>query len=78
MGAEVTQLSAFAAASAHALCFAGLAVAHSLAGRGALVSDPALALRLLVVGFLLLLTLSPLMAEISRIHRVMLFLYFHL
>lgn len=49
MGAEATQISAFAAAAAHALCFAGLAVAHSLAGRGALVSDPALALRLLVV-----------------------------
>ncbi|KAM0872134.1 hypothetical protein ACQ4PT_038947 [Festuca glaucescens] len=49
MGAEATQISAFTAAAAHTLCFAGLAVAHSLAGRGALVSDPALALRLLVV-----------------------------
>ncbi|CAN6321621.1 unnamed protein product [Urochloa humidicola] len=48
-GPEVTQIGAFTAAAAHALCFAGLAVAHSLAGRGALVSDPALALRLLVV-----------------------------
>ncbi|CAN6302458.1 unnamed protein product, partial [Urochloa humidicola] len=48
-GPEATQISAFTAAGAHALCFAGLAVAHSLAGRGALVSDPALALRLLVV-----------------------------
>lgn len=49
MGAEATQISAFAAAAAHALCFAGLAAAHSFAGRGALISDPALALRLLVV-----------------------------
>ncbi|XP_051210476.1 uncharacterized protein [Lolium perenne] len=49
MGAEVTQISAFTTAAAHTLCFACLAVAHSLAGRGALVSDPALALRLVVV-----------------------------
>nr|XP_034572211.1 phosphatidylinositol-glycan biosynthesis class F protein isoform X2 [Setaria viridis] len=49
MRAEATQISAFTTAAAHALCFAGLAVAHSLAGRGVLVSDPALALRLLVV-----------------------------
>lgn len=49
MGAEVAQISAFTAAAAHALCLAGLAAAHSLAGRGALVSDPAHALRLLVV-----------------------------
>ncbi|CAM0870169.1 unnamed protein product [Alopecurus aequalis] len=49
MGAEATQISAFAATASHALCFGGLAAAHSLAGRGALVSDPALALRLLVV-----------------------------
>ncbi|CAM0949052.1 unnamed protein product [Alopecurus aequalis] len=41
-----TQIRAFAA---HALWFGGLAVAHSLAGHGALVSDPAFALRLLVV-----------------------------
>uniref|UniRef100_A0A453J257 Uncharacterized protein n=1 Tax=Aegilops tauschii subsp. strangulata TaxID=200361 RepID=A0A453J257_AEGTS len=49
MGAEVTQVSAFTAVLAHALCLAGLAAAHSLAGRGALLSDPAHALRLLVV-----------------------------
>ncbi|XP_047089302.1 phosphatidylinositol-glycan biosynthesis class F protein-like [Lolium rigidum] len=49
MGAEATQIGAFTAAAAHALCLAGLAVAHSLAGPNALVSDPALALRLLVV-----------------------------
>lgn len=49
MGAEVTQISAFTAAAAHALCLAGLAASHFLAGRGALVSDPAHALRLLVV-----------------------------
>jgi phosphatidylinositol glycan class F len=57
MGAEVTQISAFTTAAAHTLCFACLAVAHSLAGRGALVSDPALALRLVVVRFVPLLTL---------------------
>ena len=49
MRASVTEISAFTAAAAHVLCFAGLAAAHSLAGRGALVSDPARALRLLVV-----------------------------
>lgn len=49
MGAEVAQISAFTAAAAHALCLAGLAAAHFLAGRGALVSDPAHALRHLVV-----------------------------
>ncbi|XP_062216906.1 uncharacterized protein LOC133917003 [Phragmites australis] len=49
MRAEATQASAFTAGAVHVLCFAGLAAAHSLAGRGALVSDPALALRLLVV-----------------------------
>ncbi|KAL6907399.1 hypothetical protein ACP4OV_002438 [Aristida adscensionis] len=49
MRAEGTQISARTAAAAHALCFAGLAVAHYLSGRGALVSDPAAALRLLVV-----------------------------
>ncbi|KAM3316125.1 hypothetical protein ACQJBY_034319 [Aegilops geniculata] len=49
MGAQVAQISALAAVAAHALCLAGLAAAHTLAGRGALVSDPAHALRLLVV-----------------------------
>ncbi|KAJ1298971.1 hypothetical protein BS78_01G495300 [Paspalum vaginatum] len=49
MRAEVTQISALTAAAAHALCFAGLAAGHALAGRGALISNPALALRLLVV-----------------------------
>jgi phosphatidylinositol glycan class F len=49
MRASVTEISAFTAAAAHVLCFAGLAVAHSLAGPGAPVSDPARALRLLVV-----------------------------
>jgi hypothetical protein len=49
MRAEVTQISALTAVAAHVLCSAGLAAAHALAGRGALVSDPALALRLLVV-----------------------------
>jgi len=49
MRAESTQISALTAGAAHLLCFAGLAAAHGLAGRGALVSDPALALRLLVV-----------------------------
>ncbi|XP_006649325.1 phosphatidylinositol-glycan biosynthesis class F protein [Oryza brachyantha] len=49
MGDEATQVSAFSAGVAHALCFAGLAAAHYLSGRGALVSDPAHALRLLVV-----------------------------
>ncbi|KAF6998821.1 hypothetical protein CFC21_014908, partial [Triticum aestivum] len=49
MGAEVAQISTFTAVAAHALCLAGLAAAHSLAGRDALVSDPAHALRLLVV-----------------------------
>lgn len=49
MSAGVTQTSALTAAAAHALCFAGLAAAYALAGRGALLSDPALALRLLVV-----------------------------
>ena len=49
MRAESTQISALTAGAAHLLCFAGLAAAHALAGRGALVSDPALALRLLVV-----------------------------
>ncbi|KAL6649135.1 hypothetical protein ACP70R_013359 [Stipagrostis hirtigluma subsp. patula] len=49
MRSEATQISVFAAAAAHALCFVGLAVAHCLSGSGALVSDPALALRLLVV-----------------------------
>jgi GPI ethanolamine phosphate transferase 2/3 subunit F len=44
MRSEATQISAFTAAAAHALCFAGLA-----AGRGALVADPERALRLLVV-----------------------------
>ncbi|KAM0900428.1 hypothetical protein ACQ4PT_020643 [Festuca glaucescens] len=48
MGAEATQISAFTTAAAHTVCFVGLAVAHSLAGRGVLVSDPTLALRLLV------------------------------
>ncbi|PWZ07081.1 Phosphatidylinositol-glycan biosynthesis class F protein [Zea mays] len=49
MRAEVTQISALTAVAAHVLCSAGLAAAHALAGRGALVSDPALALRLLMV-----------------------------
>ncbi|EER95583.1 hypothetical protein BDA96_01G555400 [Sorghum bicolor] len=49
MRAEFSQISALTAAAAHVLCFAGLAAAHALAGRGALVSDPALALRLVVV-----------------------------
>ncbi|KAI4995344.1 hypothetical protein ZWY2020_035247 [Hordeum vulgare] len=49
MGAEVAQIGAFTAVAAHALCLSGLAAAHSLAGRGALVSDPAHALRLVVV-----------------------------
>jgi hypothetical protein len=49
MRADATQISAFTAAAVHALCFAGLAAAHFLAGRGALVSDPERALRLLVV-----------------------------
>ncbi|TVU48529.1 hypothetical protein EJB05_08167 [Eragrostis curvula] len=49
MRAEGTQISASTAAAAHALCFAGLAAAHFLTGRGALVSDPERALRLLVV-----------------------------
>jgi hypothetical protein len=49
MRAEATESSALTAGAAHLLCFAGLAAAHTLAGRGALVSDPALALRLLVV-----------------------------
>ncbi|KAK3148491.1 hypothetical protein QOZ80_3BG0295710 [Eleusine coracana subsp. coracana] len=49
MRAEATQISAFTAAAAHALCFAGLAAAHFLAGRGALVADPERTLRLLVV-----------------------------
>nr|CAB3502144.1 unnamed protein product [Digitaria exilis] len=49
MPAQVTQISAVTAAAAHVLCLAGLAAAHALAGRGALVSNPALALRLLVV-----------------------------
>ncbi|XP_051183485.1 uncharacterized protein [Lolium perenne] len=49
MGAEATQMSAATAAAAHAICLAGLAAAHSLAGPNALVSDPALTLRLLVV-----------------------------
>ncbi|WVZ55295.1 hypothetical protein U9M48_005971 [Paspalum notatum var. saurae] len=49
MSVGVTQISASTAAAAHALCFAGLAAGHALAGRGALISNPALALRLLVV-----------------------------
>jgi hypothetical protein len=61
MRAEATRISAVAAAAAHALCFAGLAVAHSLAGRGALVSDPALALRLLVVLYRLFASPRPLL-----------------
>lgn len=49
MRAEATRISAFTAAAAHALCFAGLAAAYFLAGRGALVTEPESALRLLVV-----------------------------
>ncbi|KAK3150360.1 hypothetical protein QOZ80_3AG0232240 [Eleusine coracana subsp. coracana] len=49
MRAGATQISTFTAAAAHALCFAGLAAAHFLAGRGALVADPERTLRLLVV-----------------------------
>lgn len=49
MRAQATQISAVTAAAAHVLCLAGLAAAHALAGRGALVSNPELALRLFVV-----------------------------
>ncbi|KAG8073294.1 hypothetical protein GUJ93_ZPchr0006g42976 [Zizania palustris] len=46
---EITQVSAFGAAAVHALCISGLTAAHCFSGRGALVSDPAHALGLLVV-----------------------------
>nr|CAB3497196.1 unnamed protein product [Digitaria exilis] len=49
MRAQVSQISAVTAAAAHVLCLAGLAAAHALAGHGALVSNPPLSLRLLVV-----------------------------
>ncbi|KAI4971460.1 hypothetical protein ZWY2020_002374 [Hordeum vulgare] len=42
-------IGAFTAVAAHALCLAGLAAAHFLTGRGTLVSDPAYALRILVI-----------------------------
>uniref|UniRef100_A0A0D9Z1K8 Phosphatidylinositol-glycan biosynthesis class F protein n=1 Tax=Oryza glumipatula TaxID=40148 RepID=A0A0D9Z1K8_9ORYZ len=49
MGDEATQVSASSAVAVHALCFAGIVAAHQLSGRGMLVSNPAYALRLLVV-----------------------------
>jgi hypothetical protein len=71
MGAEATQMSAATAAAAHAICLAGLAAAHSLAGPNALVSDPALTLRLLVVrfGFVPLLTLPLLLPTVVSSDR---------
>ncbi|BAT10233.1 Os10g0200800 [Oryza sativa Japonica Group] len=49
MGDEATQVSASRAVAVHALCFTGIMAAHHLSGRGALVSNPAHPLRLLVV-----------------------------